>query len=100
MIIIIEDQSKLPNTNSSLLESVRLSMLITLNIFEGQHSINTFPQFQSYSLSGGLHIVARKISLYSIENALTPAILNPAGEVDDIALLKHQVPRLACVIVI
>ncbi len=98
MIIIIEDQSKLSNTNSSLLESV--SMLITLNIFEGQHSINTFPQFQSYSLSGGLHIVARKISLYSIENALTPAILNPAGEVDDIALLKHQVPRLACVIVI
>lgn len=98
MIIIIEDQSKLSNTNSSLLESV--SMLITYNIFEGQHSINTFPQFQSYSLSGGLHIVARKISLYSIENALTPAILNPAGEVDDIALLKHQVPRLACVIVI
>ncbi len=98
MIIIIEDQSKLSNTNSSLLESV--SMLITLNIFEGQHSINTFPQFQSYSLSGRLHIVARKISLYSIENALTPAILNPAGEVDDIALLKHQVPRLACVIVI
>lgn len=51
-------------------------------------------------LSGGLHIVARKITLYSIQNPLTPAILGPAGEVDDVPLLKDQVTWVAFVVAI
>jgi len=51
-------------------------------------------------LSGGLYIVARKITLYSIQNSLTPAILASAGEVDDVPLLKEQVTCVACVVAI
>lgn len=63
-------------------------------------SFHLYTSFTCVLLSGGLHIVARKKPFNSIEKALTPAILIPAGEVDDIALLKHQVARLACVVVI
>ena len=47
-----------------------------------------------------LHIIPRKIPLRAVQHSLTPAILLPAGDIDDVSLLEGQVLGLACVIAV
>lgn len=52
------------------------------------------------SSAGGVHIVPRKEALLTVENPLTPAVLVPHGQVDDITLLEHEVTWLTRVEVV
>lgn len=51
-------------------------------------------------LFGWLNIVPGKVALHSIQNALTPAIVVSAGDVDDVSLLEDQVISIACVVAV